>query len=997
MNQGFGTNLQGYTIDGNLSLNKAPQPAIDGDGSLEASGTLYVDTIREYSQTGGVTIQDVIFQNHQITIPYTQPSIGLTTASLLLDGGIYIRSTTNATSLTSGGGCTLLGGLSISKDVHIGGIANIYNNNIINVAEPINDSDAATKYYVDNKTYGNLVGDFSAGQVLIGGTDGNVVGYDSLIFDNQNLITTMPLIIDNTAIGTNLTSGALIVYGGGYFGDYTTVNGILNMTSNNIVNLAEPINDSDAVTKYYVDNKTYGNVSGNVSAGQVLVGDTGGNVTGYNSFLFDNQNLTITTPVILGNTEQGTSITNGALIVYGGGFFGDYTTIDGILNMTSNNIINVADPINDSDVATKKYVDDYGINDNFTTGQIIIGESDGFDVRGYDNLTFNIPDGTHGNVILNEDTSITINNTAEALGLGSGGSVNIAGGVSILGKTYMGDELDMNLKNIKNVLDPVNNFDAVNKQYVDGLFSFNYLELDNNVLTPTDIPDFVFDSDIRAFISYIYIYSYNDCSMVTVRGINRGTSWYIQKTFVGSPNTNVDFYINELGNIQYTNTNTSGFFNIRWTTLTTIYDVPDIDQIDVTLSNNVLVPTDITELTFDNSVYDAVKIIMYISNDSQSNYGMVFLNCLLKDNDWILSPYSFGNVSGINFSIHSSGTNGVIRYTNTNISGTWIVKCEFVNVLKTESENTLLANTNSYTTLLSFENSQHVFNLTGYVRMPDNNKYTLYELEGLYCSGVWSMNSRFIGDILDIHFRMITINNIGYLQYINPTPYDAFIKNILNTITAFDALPVNKGGSGTSFLYPNGILRGNGTDSILSSPDFIYNNYILELGNISSILLNNTNNATGYTTGGTFSDLGGGCFGKDLYIGQDIYIQNSIKVNDIDITPSVGDLTKERTFFGLDNVTQQPITEFIFNESSIKSFNGTLCITITTNPNIYDALYTVKTLKKSTGWIINYSIIGDSLGITLDINASGQILYTSPPFVNWISTEMHFRGLTTTI
>lgn len=900
MNTGFGTNLEGFIIEGNVSITKAPIQAVDGDGSLEASGTIYIDTIREYSQTGGVTIQDTVFQNYQITVPYTQPSLGLTTASLLIDGGIYIRNTTNSTSLTSGGGLTVLGGASFNKDVHIGGITNVYDNRIINVQWPILGGDAANKDYVDSKTFGNsLIGNFTQGQVLVGGTGGNIEGFDT--------------------------------------------------------------------------------------------------------FVFNGQNLNISTPIIISNTELGLNTTTGALIVYGGGYFGDTTTIAAVLDMNSNYIQNVTDPVNLQDAATKKYVDDYGINDNFTTGQIIIGASDGFDIRGYDNLFFNIPDGTHGTVIFNQNTNLTLNNTTDALGLGSGGTLDIAGGVSIMGKTFMGDILDMNLKNIRNVQDPVLDYDAVNKRYIDNMFiDSEWLQL-NVSDTPVDIPDLTFTSDIKAFISYVYVHTQDNCSLYTIRGINRNSNWYIQKTFVGGL-TGIEFSIrfdSGSGIVQYTNSNGDDPSSIRYITPIIIYDVPDLDQINTSINANVNVPTVIPELTFDNSIYDAVKLAIYISNDSQNIYGLVYLNCVLIDSNWILNMYSFGDITGVGFDITDVISTGVIRYTNSS-SNTYNLRIEVIDILKTQTQLTLTANTVAFTEIpeLLFDNSLCIYNLTVFVTVPDLNKSALYTLEGFICRGQWYINNSYIGDTLGVQFSANTTVDSGIITYTNTNNFDAYIRYRLHSPTlVYIPLPVNKGGIGDNYLIDGTILRGNGVDPVIGTSDFVYNDYTLKLGQDSKVLLNNSENATGYTSGNVFVNLGGGSVAKDFYVGETLYVKNEVVVNDINITPSVGDLSKEQIFMGNHNVVQQPITGFIFSDPVIKSFNGSLCITVTTStPTQLDALYTVKTLKKSSGWIIDYSYIGDNLSITLDIDSvTGQIRYTSPLIVNWVSTEMHFRGTTTTI
>lgn len=785
MNEGFGTNLEGFIIEGNLSLTKTQVPLFGGDGSFEASGTIYVNNITEYTNSIGVTIQDVFFGNENIIVPYTQGSLNPTSASLLIDGGIYIRNTTNATSITSGGGLSVLGGASFKKDVYIGGITNVNNNRIVNLQTPILDYDAATK----------------------------------------------------------------------------------------------------------------------------------------------------------------------------------------------------------------KYVDDYGINDNFTKGQFIIGESDGNDIRGYDNLFFDIEDGTHGTVILNSNTSLEINNTIDALGLGSGGSVNINGGVSILGKTYIGDELDVNKYNIRNVKDPVLDLDAVNKRYVDNMFINSNVFFLESTLIPFDIPDLVFCADVRAFVTYIYVHTPGDCSIYTIKGINRITSWEIQKTFVGTL-TGVEFYIRSdtgVGRLQYTNANPlEEIVFIRYTTQLTLNNAPDIEQINLSINSNISTPTNISELVFDNTTTHAVKITMYLSNDSQGIYGLIYIKCLLIDNNWIINSISYGDVTGVTFHIDNDGNTGRIMYTNSS-NNNYDLRLEKLEILKTQLEYTLTPNITEFTEIpiLTFDSTLFVFSIELFAYIPTQNKAALYRLEGYVCDGNWFINSTFIGDIIGIQFniQLSDDNQSGVITYKNPTTETVYIKYKLEG--DIPTIP--------HFLLPNAVLRGNGTDQILATPDFIYSNYVLTLGTQSSILVNNTENCIGYDAGGSFTCLGGGSFSKNLCIGGDIHVNNELLVNDINISPSLGDITKEQFFMAQQNVVNQSITGFIFDDPSIKSFNGTLCITVTTTTDELDSLYTVKTLKKSSGWIIDYTSIGDSLAITLNINNSGQVLYSSPYFLNWVSTEMHFRGLTTTI
>ena len=68
MESGFGQNLEGFLIKGNLSLAPAANPTLQGDGSIEGSGTLYFDNIREYNNSNGINIQDIILNPNKTSL-----------------------------------------------------------------------------------------------------------------------------------------------------------------------------------------------------------------------------------------------------------------------------------------------------------------------------------------------------------------------------------------------------------------------------------------------------------------------------------------------------------------------------------------------------------------------------------------------------------------------------------------------------------------------------------------------------------------------------------------------------------------------------------------------------------------------------------------------------------------------------------------------------------------------------------------------------------------
>lgn len=259
-----------------------------------------------------------------------------------------------------------------------------------------------------------------------------------------------------------------------------------------------------------------------------------------------------------------------------------------------------------------------------------------------------------------------------------------------------------------------------------------------------------------------------------------------------------------------------------------------------------------------------------------------------------------------------------------------------------------------------------------------------------------------------------------------------FINNTTN------ATSVNNGGSFTTIggvSINKDLIVGNKTyisgteDSInLSSGSLIVSGGLSVAKSINlggEIILNNTipsNNSTSgalisygglsiastydsssSTSGGSLTVAGGASIQKNMYVG------NHLIVNSRDITPSLGDITKELRVSGNNNQIQfTDITGFKFDNDIVRSFNAYLSIEITfyqndepeynpsyENKSIY-AIYEIKGIQKDSGWSINYSHIGDSSNIVFGITPIGQVQYKTPDFGgNFKELDFRFRATTT--
>jgi hypothetical protein len=454
--------------------------------------------------------------------------------------------------------------------------------------------------------------------------------------------------------------------------------------------------------------------------------------------------------------------------------------------------------------------------------------------------------------------------------------------------------------------------------------------------------------------------------------------------------------------MQYTNQNEQGTSYIRYRTMTEVNDVGLENQLNLTLNANQTVPTRINELEFLNSEIDSVKLIIYVSSATDNKYGLYLSNCVLKGNEWVMHTHATGNVQGVHFSIENESSpipKGIINYRNMNSANDYTIRVKQIKIETSQEEFILDPNISDPTIIddekLAFLNTDTYFQMSVFVNVPALNKYALFEIRGVVCEGIWNINTRYIGDYTGVRFYIYSSpGGIGYLTYTNSNSTLANIRFIKNApIASLKPLQINKGGTGSSFLVPNAVLRGNGVDPIIGTSDFIYDNNKLVLGNLSSIILKSTSAAISLTAGGTLTSYGGMSVNKELLVGEKLIVKNK------DITPNIDDICVEQSFDANNNqITAAPVVGFIFASVTTKAFTSMATITLNTISEIYDSLFEIKGLKKSSGWVIYTNSVGDDTGVAFSIDTTtGQIYYTSSHHPDWISTKIKFRAITTTV
>jgi len=86
------------------------------------------------------------------------------------------------------------------------------------------------------------------------------------------------------------------------------------------------------------------------------------------------------------------------------------------------------------------------------------------------------------------------------------------------------------------------------------------------------------------------------------------------------------------------------------------------------------------------------------------------------------------------------------------------------------------------------------------------------------------------------------------------------------------------------------------------------------------------------------------------------------------------------------------VTGLLFPSATVRSFIATLNINISKPSGNLNSTVTLEGTQLDSGWILYDSSFGDSTGLVFTINSSGQVLYTSPNYVGWVSTTIRFEA-----
>ena len=490
---------------------------------------------------------------------------------------------------------------------------------------------------IDNNKYLNWLNDAS-------NTRHNIIGLntnDNLIISSPNnvYITNASTFIDSLTVNNNVNINTQLVLQKNNYISTNTTNG----ASNGFIGISSSLTTTGTArfVLYGNDHATYpGNshfYSGtNGSAINFYNGTTNSltinenNINLNNNLIISNTSSTFNNIVLINNTSSSLSSTTGALIITGGlGVKGNIS-----IDNTSNLLYNNTTP--STNYTTASLILPGGLSISNTTIASDVNNGGALSVAGGFALGQNAAIG--GNVTLYNNSSTTSTSSFNA-------NLVVYGGIGVNDAIYSRSDTNSQI----NISPATNNNPTTISFYKNNSFSGN-----SWIIGQSD-SNFMIANGTNGILVISTSGNTTLLSDITTGNINFTGSLY-QNGVVFSGGGGIG---NTNGNITVSNLSAN---NIS-------VGVSNIFGNSFNASNNVNTPSDITGFYFTNSnvasFTASVNVIIYSSNGNL--YETFTLNgSRINTTNWVLSSLSIGDISGIVFSITSSGQ---VQYTSTNITG----------------------------------------------------------------------------------------------------------------------------------------------------------------------------------------------------------------------------------------------------------------------------------------------------------------------------------------
>ena len=836
------TNGGALTVGGGTSING--KMYLGSDLTLDSTlSTIYVngiihprfflDTINNKSleiSLDGLN-QHFILNNSSLTIGITSASTSITSAAMIINGGISIHCTSDASSVTCGGTLTVGGGCSVSKNMYIGQSiyisgGNIYTNTI-DSTQTGNDSNLNIKTNNLNVT--------SSNNVTFVTTSYNI--NDTVTINNTSSSFNNTVYLNNTTANGSLTANGKVMLNCTTNSSNSTSGGCLTVMGGASVN-----NDLIIGGNVYTNNALYFNSNnGNTTLSNLTVTSSGTYLNSQNHITLNTNSVNITNGSLTLNEYSLISSTNGSLDII------NLTSINSHINFHTTH----DDGFNDNylfihgfnqsalKIGYNSYDENYHLSVESTSGSIrdlILDNTFG-------NLTLTTIgsikisstqtsiNSTIGSLVLNG--GLSINNTSNASSETCGGGVTIAGGLSVNKDTYIAGDLYLTGTNPDTPTKPsIQLFTSLplNITHIqNGHSSPNIINVDCNTTN---------GNSVSVNLSTLSIDSNGNYQNLQINGHN--TSGYTLSSNAGGTaslqyikfqtgNNNNQLFLATNGNIGINKSNPGYTLDVNGT----IYSNSTITGSDLYISNRItcgslLVSSNSTlvgDITAGGNIYSYKNIQLYSTTNATScsdgTLNLLGGAGILKDLyiGGTLNCDSSGSFNNVTVNSTSAScltlTGGLLINNTTN--STNISNGNAMTILGGASilKDTYIGG-NSY-----FNNSVNIVNV--------NNFLNIYD----------SFNI--------LRFGLNYDGNLSFARY------NASGIKIENVVT------FNNTTGNTTF--------NNTTASVNSSTGSV-----ILLGGLS---INCTTNSSNVSNGGSLTVAGGASFASDLYVGGNIHLMST--------------------------------------------------------------------------------------------------------------------------
>jgi hypothetical protein len=603
-----------FVMSGGLSINNSVNAtnatsggAMTVRGGAAIGGDLYIGGSIYYTNTASISNTYAY-----LTLTATDQSISVGNGSLITFGGISIQSDLNATSTTSGGGLTVVGGIATQNDLYVGG--------------NINAIGGVMNFY--SVSSGNLIQLYDINGVKRTSLDLNSSNNNFHIsrYNNSGIFVDKPLEIinnsgiikfNNTAISTAVGIGALVSEGG------ITIDCSVNSTSLGNGGAFSVFGGASISKNLYIGGNTYFSnttVSNDVSSGSVLVAGGVGisgnlNVLG-NTVISGNLTIIGTTTSV----QSTNTLLTDNIIVLNSGPSGTKDSGFLIQRYQSDNDTSIGDVVND----TAYFTDSLPLQTGMTSIQLKLSAAASSADDYYNNWYIKITSGFSVSQVRKITSYVGSTRIATLSSAFTTQNPTLGDSVSLYNKPYLGifySEINDRFEFGSTVQDPGQTNIALT----------DYIPVIFRSATSTSTQESTNSTTGCILLTGgLAINNTTDAVSITSGG---------GATIAGGLAVRKTLYV---GNTAYIN-------GVDITP--NVYDTPSTKTFTAA---NVLIPTDVTGLAFDSTVWGAD---IYISTRITANtnyYSNIHIRCVNKNGTWdSVSEYVGDNV--VAFDITNSG------------------------------------------------------------------------------------------------------------------------------------------------------------------------------------------------------------------------------------------------------------------------------------------------------------------------------------------------------